>query len=256
VPREIFFRFVCRSLLLPFSFFRGGGGPLYGSLALDFIYPPGSTLLAQLVAHRALTSYFPGSVFPVFCSCPFFPAGDSPFFSCVCFQVLFCVVFSFDIGSCLFSWSLSSPAIKEAEGTSKLLMAVGGAVRCKYFPPVQKPWKIGCIEDFKNSGAEVEKYLNAPLVLHWSDRFEPANWVIAYEWEVFKKEQWSWSSSTTDFMARLMDWIIAKGSKFCGKGLGKGQDLEKFSGNHEVWINDSVEKRWWMWSFEWLKKRM
>lgn len=56
---------------------------------------------------------------------------------------------------------LSSPAIKEAEGTSKLLMAVGG-IMSKYFPR----FKALTLDASKISRipAEVEKYLNDSLV--------------------------------------------------------------------------------------------
>jgi alpha-beta hydrolase superfamily lysophospholipase len=56
---------------------------------------------------------------------------------------------------------LSSPAIKEAEGTSKLLMAIGG-IMSKYFPS----FKVLKLDASKISRipAEVEKYLNDPLV--------------------------------------------------------------------------------------------
>jgi alpha-beta hydrolase superfamily lysophospholipase len=56
---------------------------------------------------------------------------------------------------------LSSPAIKEAEGTSKLLIAVGGIIS-KYFPRF-KALKLDASK-ISRIPSEVEKYLNDPLV--------------------------------------------------------------------------------------------
>lgn len=56
---------------------------------------------------------------------------------------------------------LSSPAIKEAEGTSKLLIAIGGFIS-KYFPRF-KALKLDASK-ISRIKEEVEKYLNDPLV--------------------------------------------------------------------------------------------
>ncbi|RAI88286.1 alpha/beta hydrolase [Algoriphagus yeomjeoni] len=56
---------------------------------------------------------------------------------------------------------LSSPAIKEAEGTSKLLIAVGG-IMSKYFPKF-KALKLDASK-VSRIPSEVEKYLKDPLV--------------------------------------------------------------------------------------------
>jgi alpha-beta hydrolase superfamily lysophospholipase len=148
---------------------------------------------------------------------------------------------------------LSSPAIKEAEGTSKLLMAVGG-IMSKYFPRF-KALKLDASK-ISRIPAEVEKYLNDPLVYTDTIPARTANELLLMMGSIQKR------ANEFDLPVLLIhgsaDGLTnPKGSEILlEKARSKDKILKVFLGGYHELINDSDREEVMDVIIRWLKERM
>ena len=148
---------------------------------------------------------------------------------------------------------LSSPAIKEDEGTSKLLMAVGG-IMSKYFPRF-KALKLDASK-ISRIPSKVEKYLNDPLVYLDPIPARTANELLVMMRYIQKR--------AVDFDLPLLlihgsaDGLTnPKGSEMLAeKAKSKDKTLKIFPGGYHELINDSDREEVLELICQWLKNRM
>jgi len=148
---------------------------------------------------------------------------------------------------------LSSPAIKEAEGTSKLLIAVGGIIS-KYFPRF-KALKLDATK-ISRIPSEVEKYLNDPLVYTEAIPARTGNELLTMMRSIQKK--------ASDFDLPLLlihgsaDGLTnPKGSEiFFEKAKSKDKTLKIFPGGFHELINDSDRDEVIEFIVKWMKERI
>jgi len=148
---------------------------------------------------------------------------------------------------------LSSPAIKEAEGTSKLLMAVGGIIS-KFFPRF-KALKLDASK-ISRIPAEVEKYLNDPLVYTDPIPARTGNELLIMMRSIQKK--------ATEFELPVLlihgsaDGLTnPKGSEMlAGKAKSKDKTLQIFPGGYHELINDSDREKVMNLIVDWIKDRI
>jgi alpha-beta hydrolase superfamily lysophospholipase len=148
---------------------------------------------------------------------------------------------------------LSSPAIKEAQGTSKLLIAIGG-IMSKYFPRF-KALKLDASK-VSRIPAEVEKYLNDPLVYTDPIPARTANELLLMMRSIQER------ANEFDLPVLLIhgsaDGLTnPKGSEILAeKARSKDMTLKIFpEGYHEL-INDSDREEVTDVIIRWLKERM
>jgi len=148
---------------------------------------------------------------------------------------------------------LSSPAIRESEGTSKLLMAVGG-IMSKYFPRF-KALKLDASK-ISRIPSEVEKYLNDPLVYLDPIPARTANELLVMMRYVQKR--------AVDFDLPLLlihgsaDGLTnPKGSEMLAeKAKSKDRTLNIFPGGYHELINDSDREEVLELICQWIKNRL
>jgi alpha-beta hydrolase superfamily lysophospholipase len=148
---------------------------------------------------------------------------------------------------------LSSPAIKEAEGTSKLLIAIAG-IMSKYFPR----FKVLKLDASKISRipAEVEKYLNDPLVYTDPIPARTANELLLMMRSIQK------SANEFDLPVLLIhgsaDGLTnPKGSEILmEKARSKDKILKIFPGGYHELINDSDREEVMDVISDWIQDRL
>jgi alpha-beta hydrolase superfamily lysophospholipase len=148
---------------------------------------------------------------------------------------------------------LSSPAIKEAEGTSKLLIAIGG-IMSKYFPRF-KALKLDASK-ISRIPAEVEKYLNDPLIYTDPIPARTANELLLMMRSIQER------ANEFDLPVLLIhgstDGLTnPKGSEIlAGKARSKDKTLKIFPGGYHELINDSDQEEVMDVIIRWLKERI
>jgi len=148
---------------------------------------------------------------------------------------------------------LSSPAIKEAEGTSKLLMTIA-RVMSKFFPRL-KVLKLDTSK-ITRIPSEVEKYLNDPLVYLDPIPARTANELLGMMRYVQKR--------AVDFELPILlihgsaDGLTnPKGSEMLAeKAKSKDKTLKIFPGEYHELNNDSDREEVLELICQWIKKRM
>jgi alpha-beta hydrolase superfamily lysophospholipase len=148
---------------------------------------------------------------------------------------------------------LSSPAIKEAEGTSKLLMTIA-RVMSKFFPRL-KVLKLDTSK-ITRIPSEVEKYLNDPLVYLDPIPARTANELLGMMRYVQKR--------AVDFELPILlihgsaDGLTnPKGSEMLAeKAKSKDKTLKIFPGGYHELINDSDREEVLELICRWIKNRM
>jgi alpha-beta hydrolase superfamily lysophospholipase len=148
---------------------------------------------------------------------------------------------------------LSSPAIKEAEGTSKLLIAIGG-IMSKYFPRF-KALKLDASKISRIPG-EVEKYLNDPLVYTDPIPARTANELLLMMRSIQKR------ANEFDLPVLLIhgsaDGLTnPKGSEILAeKARSKDKTLKIFPGGYHELINDLDREEVMSLIVDWVKGRI
>jgi alpha-beta hydrolase superfamily lysophospholipase len=148
---------------------------------------------------------------------------------------------------------LSSPAIKEAEGTSKFLIAIGGIIS-KYFPRL-KALKLDASR-ISRIPAEVEKYLNDPLIYTDPIPARTANELLLMMRSIQKR------ANEFDLPVLLIhgsaDGLTnPKGSKILSeKAKSKDKTLKIFPGGYHELINDLDREEVMDVIIRWLKERI
>jgi alpha-beta hydrolase superfamily lysophospholipase len=148
---------------------------------------------------------------------------------------------------------LSSPAIKEAQGTSKLLIAIGG-IMSKYFPRF-KALKLDASK-ISRIPAEVEKYLNDPLIYTDPIPARTANELLLMMRSIQER------ANEFDLPVLLIhgstDGLTnPKGSEIlAGKARSKDKTLKIFPGGYHELINDSDQEEVMDVIIRWLKERI
>ncbi len=148
---------------------------------------------------------------------------------------------------------LSSPAIKEAEGTSKILVAISGLIS-KWFPKfkvlVLDPFKISRIQE------EVEKYLQDPLVYT-----QPIPARTGHE---LLKMMRSIQERASEISLPLLlihgsadDFTNPKGSEMLAERAGSiDKTLKIFPGGYHELINDSDQDEVMDVIIRWIRERI
>lgn len=148
---------------------------------------------------------------------------------------------------------LSSPNIKEAEGTSKLLIAIGG-IMSKYFPRL-KALKLDASKISRIPG-EVEKYLNDPLVYTDPIPARTANELLLMMRSIQKR------ANEFDLPVLLIhgsaDGLTnPKGSEILmEKARSKDKSLKVFPGGYHELINDLDKEEVKSLIVDWVKGRI
>ncbi|WP_425638175.1 lysophospholipase [Algoriphagus yeomjeoni] len=148
---------------------------------------------------------------------------------------------------------LSSPAIKEAEGTSKLLIVLGG-IMSKYFPKF-KALKLDA-QKISRIPSEVEKYLNDPLIYTEAVPARTGNELL--------KMMRSIQVKANDFNLPLLlihgseDGLTnPKGSEMLMQAAkSKDKTFRVFKGGYHELINDSDQEEVMDTMMRWLKERI
>lgn len=148
---------------------------------------------------------------------------------------------------------LSSPAIKEADGTSKLLLAVSDLVS-KYLPRL-KALKLD-IDGISRISEEVEKYKSDPLIYQESIPARTGT-ELFHQMEYIQKHASEFSLPVLILHGDADRLTNPKGSQLLfEKASSKDKTLEIFPGGYHELIRDLEAERYQTLILDWLEKRI